>query len=354
MKKYFFCLILIFIAAYPLIAVEVKCFYPSKDWQISVDINGLEPDYSSIENVTLFSGNANGIQVTLLADDANGRNAVQDRERYGLKRANSTGDKESIKLFDVNDFKCIKYKWKKNISNSSFNNTWGYFGFYVKDDIVFNFILTADITEHNEDELISIIKSFKIETTKEIKELNDILSIMEAKFNASEDKENELASRVKKGQEYLQRYPDCQEVLYRLGDYYTRRNQSELGRSYYLKALESAKTKIPLSSQIIWNIQEGLGENCALSNKLVEAMPYFKNAYELAQKRNALHALSMSAYNLACCYAETNDVDNSLKYIAESLKANPNNLNDIINDSSFSKLNQDRRFKKIIAEYKKK
>jgi hypothetical protein len=57
---------------------------------------------------------------------------------------------------------------------------------------------------------------------------------------------------------------------------------------------------------------------------------------------------------LACCYAETNDIDNCLKYIEESLKANPDNINDIKKDSSFAKVLQDERFKKIIAKYEKK
>jgi tetratricopeptide (TPR) repeat protein len=246
-----------FITANSVKAVEVKCFFPPKNLQISIDITGFEPDYS-IDGVTILSGNANGMQITILAADANGRNAVQDRERYGLKRADSTGDKTTIKLFDINDFNCLKYKWKNNNSDSLLNNTWGYFTFYVKDGIAINLLLTADITKHSEDEFINIIKSLKITPTEELKDLNNILNIMEARLENSSDKENEFAKRIKKGQEYLIKHPDSQEVLYRLGDYYTGRNQLEHGRSYYLKALESAKTTMPLSPETIWIIQVGL------------------------------------------------------------------------------------------------
>lgn len=86
----------------------------------------------------------------------------------------------------------------------------------------------------------------------------------------------------------------------------------------------------------------------AISHEYELAKQYLESGYNLGKKIKMPPITAWSAYILACVFAKTNDTQNSVKYLAESIKLTPRYKEKAKHDSSFDNIREDQRFKNLI------
>jgi len=93
----------------------------------------------------------------------------------------------------------------------------------------------------------------------------------------------------------------------------------------------------------------GLGMHYAISHEYDLAKQYLESGYNLGKKVELPPITAFSAYILACIFAKTNDTQNSVKYLAESIKLTPRYKEKAKHDPSFENIREDRRFRNIVG-----
>ncbi|MGA1980669.1 MAG: hypothetical protein ABSG99_08955 [Sedimentisphaerales bacterium] len=346
--------VFIFLAFAPGIALagEVKAFVPEKPWQITINLNDFEP-WDLLGAKTIFGGSTkNGITITIIVEKTKpGTKPDEIRKVYGYQTALNFGKKETIEEIDVNDIAIIAYKWAEpNIPNlneqeldwakNTVKNRWGYHGYVVKDDIAFDIHLSADMTKHAKKEMLDIIKSFQIKPSTESEECKKLYESLDENIS-SEEKEKLLRDFIKK-------YPTNPEAQFFMGEYYLKTKELKQAKSAYLQALANHKTQPFIHPTILFSCYDGAGMSCGMLGEYELSKKYLECGYKLAKNIDEPQVIFLSAYNLACLYAETNDVQNSIKYLTEAVELNPESKEEAKQDSSFTNIKEDQRFKNLI------
>lgn len=334
-------------------AKPVKCFVPSRPWAVTIDLNDFEP-WDFLGQKTILGGNSNdGITITILVEKTDqGIDPCKIRENYGQMDAQKFGRKETIEQIDVNNAAILAFNWATpeipevneldaNFVKSATKDRWSFHGYAVKDDIAFDIHISCLLVEHSKKDIIDIIKTFEVRSSTEQQEFDKLYKDLRRNINSNQN--ITLASR------FAEKYPGNPHRMFLLAEQYLHSKQLKLAKDAYLKALKNNKTQ-PFGSPVtLWLCYDGLGMACGMAGEYPMAQKYLELGYKLASEMKEPQRLSLSAYNFACLYAETNKIDECLKYLAESIKLNPEYKEQVKEDSSFSKIKEDARFKNLVG-----
>ncbi len=338
-------------------AGEVKTFVPAKPWQITINLNEFEP-LDLLQAKTILGGSTkDGINITILVEQVkHGTTATDAREIWGQRYVSNYGIKETAQKIDVNDFAIIVYKWTKpdipdfnepekkqtarKLFKEFYKNRWGYHGYVVKDDVAFDIHLSADMSKHTKKQMLDIIKSFRVEPSIELQEHK---KLFESVIENISNREKEKLLR-----DFIGQYPNNADVSFLLGEYYFALRQLKQAKSAYLKALQNHRTQPFINPILLLHCYEELGVCCGMLGEYDQSKQYLESSYKFAKKTEVPMAIASSAYNLACLYAETNDPNNSIKYLTEAVKLNPESKEEAKQDPSFANIKENQRFKDLI------
>jgi len=315
---------------------EIRTFVQSKPWQITINLNEFEPK-DLLGPKTILGGNTkDGIMITVIVEKTKpGTKPAEIRKLYGERSASAFGQKETIQEIDVNDVAIIAYKWKH------IPDRWGYHGYVVKDNVAFDIHLSTDMSRHTKKQMLEVIKSFRIKPSRELKECNKLYESLGENIS-SEEKEKLLSNFVK-------RYPTNSEVYCFLAEHYLSLQELKQTKNAYLKALQNHKIQPLINPMSLWKCYDGLGMCYGMSGEYDLCKQYIESGYNLAKKaKMPSPIIALSAYNLACLYAETNDPKNSIKYLRQSIKLNPRYKEKAKLDSSFNNIKEKQKFKDLI------
>ena len=332
----------------------VKTFVPSKPWQVTIDINEFDP-CDLFGHKTILAGSAKGaMHITVIVEKTKtGTKPVEIRELYGQRSLTASGQAETARRIEVNDIAVLLFRWAKpkipELSEEKIKwaerviqNTWSYHGYAVKDDVAFDIHLSADMTKCSEKQLLNTIKSFRIEPSTEIEELSKLYKDLDGNTGISE-KEKLILS-------FIRKYPTNAEAQFLLGECYLQTKELQKAKDAYIRALQNHRIQ-PFANPIsLFGCYDGAGMSCGMLHQYELSRKYLESGYKLAKKIKDPQVVALSAYNLACLYAETNEPDNSIKYLAESIKLNPDAKESAKKDTSFTNIKEDKRFKELIYE----
>jgi tetratricopeptide (TPR) repeat protein len=332
-------------------AKPIKCFVPSKPWAVTIDLNDFEP-WDFLGPKTILGGAANdGVAITVLVEKTDmGIEPRKIREIYGQMDAQKFGRKETIEEIDANNIAILAFNWTtpqmpevndldSNFVKAATKDRWSFHGYAVKDDIAFDIHISCLLTKHSKKEIVDIIRSFQVASSTEQQEYDKLYKDIERNVS-----DYEKVARVR---HFVEKYPSNPFGMLLLAEQYLHSKQLKLAKDTYLKALENNNTQ-PFGSPVtLWLCYDGLGMACGMAGEYPMAQKYLELGYKLASEMKEPQRLSLSAYNFACLYAETNKIDECLKYLAEAIKLNPEYKKEVKEDSSFSKIKEDVRFKNL-------
>jgi tetratricopeptide (TPR) repeat protein len=131
--------------------------------------------------------------------------------------------------------------------------------------------------------------------------------------------------------------------FFKFGSYFYRENNYKEAIKYYQKALDREKSKQELSNDYWLVLVDNLGMSYGISGDFANA----KSTFEYGLSKRPTYP--MFYYNLACNYAEQNDLDNSLKNLRMAFKYKDNMIKGEVlpnpaQDASFKKFLNEKRF----------
>jgi len=333
---------------------QVKILFPPRHWEITLNVNNFEPFDVLTERAILGGRIADDFVISVLVEQVKpGTPASEVREKYGL-RSLAFGQKETKRIFDLNDIAVLAFHHKAdtpmtrmkdyNESERKFieeaaKDRWSYHGYVVKEDAAFDIHLSFDMTAARKVQAEQILRSFKINETNELKDIAPVGRMLE----------NDDPNILSAGLVFAAKYPKNSDIYYILGEYCFRKKDYSKAAEFYLKALENHKSQPLLSPDVLWLCYDGLGLSYGHQKQYEKSLVYFEKGCEMARHLDDKH-LASSTYSLACIYAETNDVQKSLKFLKESILLNRSNKAEAKNDSSFEKLKDNPEFKKLVGK----
>ena len=331
---------------------QVKTFFPPKHWEITLDMNDFEPFDVLTEKAILGGRIADDFVISILVEQVKpGTPASRVRLAYD-SRALMFGQKETKRVFELNDIAVLAFHHKadtpilhtadlneaeKKFVEEAVKDRWSYHGYFVKEDVAFDIHLSFDMTAARKVQVENILRSFKIKQTNELKDIAPIGRMLD-KYDPN---------TLKAGLSFAAKYPKNSDIYYILGEYCLDRKNYSKAQQFYLKALENHKSQPILLFKALWMCYDGLGLSYGIQKQYEKSFVYFKKGYEMAKDLDDNYIAS-SAYNLACIYAETNDVKQSLKFLKESISLKKSNKAQAQNDSSFEKLKNNPEFQKLV------
>lgn len=136
------------------------------------------------------------------------------------------------------------------------------------------------------------------------------------------------------------------------GSVYYLRHDFKRAIGPYSKALELEKREPSLSKTFLRVLIDNLGMAYGLTGDLDNA----KETFEYGLSRDAQYPLFY--YNLACTYAEMNDLDNAIVFLKRAFEYKDNQnpgerMPDPKKDDSFRRFLKDKRFQDALREIKK-
>ena len=316
-------------------AVPIKAFVPDKPWEVTVALAGFEPD-DVLGPETILGGTGQGdIIITVLIEKAGpGTTAKQAREQYGKTYAFGAGAEKTFKTCEIGDMAVILYPWK------SPKPTWGFNGYKIKEDVLFDVHISADLGEHSEEEILGILKSFDIKPSTEPEETANLAKKLQP-GGSEPDAEKTLS-------DFAQKFPGSPWVYYMLGEHYFAQERLAPARDAYLKALENHKAQPIMNPFMTWGCYDGLGLCYGMSKEYGPSKTYFERGYELAQDLEEPKLLAASAYNLACWHAENRAAKESVEYLTEAIKYKRANKKQAKSDPSFDAIRETDEFKQLM------
>ncbi|MFH1370726.1 MAG: hypothetical protein ABII09_05515 [Planctomycetota bacterium] len=335
-------------------AKPIKCFVPSKPWAVTIDLGDFEPA-EFLGPKTILGGNTkDGLNLTIIIEITKpGTNPVEMRKLYGYRYALGAGQKETIEEIDLNDIAVITYKWatpalpdvNKAVQNRVkewSENTWGFNGYIVKDDVAFDIHLSADMNKHTKAQMLDIIKSFQIAPSTEQEEFLKLRNTLASSLTDQE--------KVKFANDFAQKYPANPDIQFMLGEHYFAKKNHQKARMSYLQALDNHKIQPITNPQVMLLCYDGLGMCGGILKEYELAEKYLKAGYDLAKTIEEREYIGLLAYNLACLYAETGKLEESVKYLSEAITINRECKEEAKQDSSFDKIRDDIRFKNLVGK----
>lgn len=349
--------VLIFLTFTPsiVLAGEVKALVPEKPWQATINLNEFEP-WDLLQPKTILGGSTkDGVRITIITEKTKpGTKPSEIRKLYVQRSLTGFGQVKTAERFDINDIAVLLFKWAKpNISKLSeedakwakqaVKNTWSYHGYVVKDNVAFDIHLSADMSEHTKNQMLDIIKSFQIKPSMELEECKKLYESLGENID-SKEKEKLLRN-------FIEKYPNNSEAYCFLAEHYLSLGQFKQIKNAYLKALQNHKIQPLINLMSLWKCYDGLGRYFRLSGEHDLSKQYIQSGYELAKKaKMPVPIIASSAYNLACLYAEINDINNSIKRLRESIRLNPRYKEKAKIDRSFANIKENPRFKNLIRK----
>jgi tetratricopeptide (TPR) repeat protein len=334
-------------------AKPIKCFVPSKPWAVTIDLNDFEP-WDLLDQKTILGGRiGDSVNITIIVETTKPGTTPQEmRKLYGYRYADNSGQKQTIEEIDFNNIAAITYKWSTpNLPDVNetvrsrvkewTKDMWGFNGYIVKDDIAFDIHLSADMSKITKNQVLDIIKSFQVAPSTEIEEFGKLYKDLDRNIS-----DYDKVTRLRR---FTEKYPGNSIGMCLLAEQYLHSKQLKLAKETYLKSLEYNKTQPFAFPALLWSCYDGLGMACGMAGEYPVAQKYLELGYKLASEMKDSERLSISAYNFACLYAETNKIDECLKYLAEAIKLNPEYKKEVTGDSSFSKIKEDVRFKNLVG-----
>jgi tetratricopeptide (TPR) repeat protein len=353
-KRLFSFSLFFLVLASPLLAKPVKCFILFEPWAITIDINKFEPYFLANPGTILYGKTIDDINIAILYEKVKpGKKSSQIRNIYGRKEALNNGQRDTIEEIDINDIAIITYKWSAQIpydDNNIFENhpqeknenIWSFHGYVVKDDIAFDIFLSADMNKHSKEQILNIIESFNITPSMEQEDFTNLNMTLRVDSNE--------INKVRLITDFIQKYPDNSEAQVFLGEKYFSNKEYEKAKLAYLRALENHEIHPICRPSTLFLCYTGLGKCYSILKEYKSSEKYLKASYDLSKKIGSPDWIEMVAYNFACLYSETNKIDECLKYLAEAIKLNPRYKKKAIEDSSFDKIKEDDRFKKLVDQ----
>lgn len=353
MRNRFFVIasIALFVQISPVLGKTITTFIPVKlkPFRITIDVPGFEPWDMLDSYKTILGGSARGdINITIIVEKTKRDTKPEEiREIYGNRAFEHSGLQGSEKKFSIDGISVLSFRWKKpDLSKNDksvekwIENRMSYHGYIVNDIYAFDIHLSADMGKCSEDDILKIIKSFKIEQSTEF---NETMQLYKS-INTTED----IAMKEKFLRSFTKKYPQnpigsllLAEQMFNLGDY-------KKAILLYSKSLANHKLQPIIVPQTLWLCYDGLGMCNGITGKYGQSLRYLDKGYELANSMGSEMHIVTSSYNLACLYAEINKTKEALVYLSKAIKLNPRKKDDARTDSSFRNMKNDSRFNKLV------
>jgi tetratricopeptide (TPR) repeat protein len=172
--------------------------------------------------------------------------------------------------------------------------------------------------------------------------------LSKVKFNDSDSMLfNQLINSIKIIDNYI---PTSMEN-FNFGNYFYNNKDYLNATKYYKKALDQEKAKLTLAEEYFLILIDNLGMAYGISGDLKNS----KNIFEFGISKKQDYP--MFYYNLACTYAEMNDLDNAIKNLTQAFKYKNNMIKgevipDPAKDSSFKKFLSTKQFQNFLETIK--
>jgi tetratricopeptide (TPR) repeat protein len=348
MRIFILSIILILSAA---VSAQVKILFPPKQWEITLDVNNFEPSDVLTGKPIMGGRTGDDFIIDITTEQVEpGTPVSKAREEYS-KRDLAFAQKDSVVSFDFNNIACIafyhkadmpithkkdKNKSEKELVKEVVNNRWSYHGYIVKEDVAFDVNISFNMTDAGKARVEQILKSIKIDDSAELKELSPILRMRKSEVNT-------LTTALI----FADKYPKNSGIYYFIGEIYFGVGNYPKAQEYYLKALKCHKSEPLVFADALWFCYDGLGLTYSMQKQYEQAIVYLTKSYEMTKNDNAHRA--NSAYHLASVYAMTDNVPKSLEFLKESVSLQKSNKGRALDDSSFKKLKDNPKFKKLVG-----
>jgi hypothetical protein len=312
---------------------QIKVFIPDKPWEITMEMNDFTP-WDVLQSKTILGGSAaNGIIITILIEKE--KRPVTPGE--ALKKYWHHGPPgEYITEYASDNMIIVSTKEDSPPLGKTFN------GYAVKEEYSFDIHISANLSKTTKQEVINIIRSFRILPSSEKQAMENLISDLKSAKDTQSREQLILA--------FTNKYPKNSWAFMIQGETYFGMEKYQEAYKAYLLALENHRTQ-PLRNPVtLWFCYDGLGLIYGMSQQYESSKLYFEKGYKCAESMGDKEKLAISAYNLACLYAETSNFNDCLKYLAKAISLNPENKIKARTDSSFADMKNRADFKKLVFE----
>lgn len=312
-------------------AALVRTFVPGKPWEVTIEANGFEPCYSLfLADRTILGGHIQkGIIITIIVEkEETHLTPQQAREKY-------SGDPPDCVEEPANIQDMIVVSWKY-LTKTHGEGSRTVHGFTTKEDISFDIHLSVDLAKQTKEQIFTLLRSFKVAPSSEPKDIDDLMAKLGEKLSPKAREDLMLA--------FGEKYPDSPIAPYGLAEDYITANRMEDAEQAYLKAVKNHRTEPLANPNWLWACYDGLGMCYGMKGMYEPAKKYFDLGYELANEIEDEELQCQSAYNLACWYAENDDIPNACKFLKEAMEILPEKRQQAMEDSSFQKIRNKKEF----------
>jgi hypothetical protein len=311
----------------------IRAFVPDQPWEIAIEVKDFTP-WDVLMSKTLLGGNAGkGIIITILTENEK-RPFTPDEVLKEYWHYGPPGG--YITEYKSNDMIIVSTKEASPPLGKTFN------GYAVKDNNVFDIHISADPSKITNQEVVNIIRSFRISPSPEKQAMENLIN------NLNSEKDNKNREQILLA--FAGKYPENSWVFMLMGEMYFATGRLDLAEKAYLRALENHRTQPMVNAMNLWLCYDGLGLIYGMTRRYEPAKGFFEKGYKCAESMLNNEKIALSAYNLACLYAETNDPLAALKYLEKAISLNPEQKIKARTDSSFASMKNRDDFKKLVSE----
>ena len=218
---------------------------------------------------------------------------------------------------------------------------WGFNGYAVKEDMVFDLHVSGAEQALPKEQLAAIMKSLTVEATSEIADTME----WDKRLRSAENEDEYMAALSS----FLQKYPQSPWGYWQLAEHRFASKDLAKAKDAYLRALKSHKTQPFLNPLLLWQCYDGLGMCYGMMQEYDQSKKYLDLGHELAEELDDAALLAASAYNLACWHAEKGDAGKSAEFLREAVRLAPERADAARKDSSFSRIRETREFRDAIT-----
>lgn len=312
---------------------QIRVFVPDKPWEIAIEMNDFTP-WDVVQPKTILGGNTtNGLIITILVEKE--KRPITPNEAL-TKYWHYGPPGEHITEFTNGSMIIVSSKETRQFLGKTFN------GYVVKEDYSFDIHISADLSKITKQEVINTILSFQISLSPEKQAMENLIN--DFKSVKGESKREQLLSV------FTNKNPNNSWAFALLGEVYFGMNQHKMAEKAYLRALENHRTQPMINPLNIWSCYDGLGLIYGMSQRYEPAKIFFEKGYKCAETMGDKEKLAISAYNLACLHAETNNYATSLKYLEKAISLNPTKKTKAKTDSSFAGIRNQVDFQNLVSE----
>jgi len=295
---------------------EIQLSLPDKRWSLSINLPDFKIEKAEFnKDVTgrmLYATNSrSGVIISIFLEKATFKgDSKACREYYWDKVKKSLFQKDNIRFSEIGEMACVEFM-VKSFQGIPVNQK-NLFAYLAKDDVCINIHLSKTTFTHKDEELFnSILKS----------------------VNFTEN--------------YI---PTWYDYFVFGSEFYLNKNYQK-AIQYYEKLLELEKKNRQIERDIWRILVDNLGMAYGISGNLSKAKETFE--YGIANDKT----YPLFYYNLACTYAEMNDLDNTIDNLQKAFSYKQNMIEgeqmpNPKTDSSFAKFMKNEKFLAILETLK--